>query len=67
MKANARARHETLNGRLKNFGALSQKFRHGIENHGAVFRAAAIIVQIQIEEESPLFSVDYDDLRYPPY
>jgi len=30
-KRRARARHESFNGRLKNFKVLSEKFRHGQE------------------------------------
>jgi len=39
MHGRVRARHETLNGRLKNWGILSQVFRHHITRHGDVFRA----------------------------
>ena len=67
MKSCARSRHETVNSRLKRFGALKQVFRHGFDQHGSVFHAIATICQVEIEEESPLFAVDYDDLRYNPY
>jgi len=36
MQARARARHETLNGRLKTWGILSQVFCHSILRHGDV-------------------------------
>ncbi len=48
MSGRARARHETLNGRLKNWGILSQVFRHRIQLHGAVFRACAVMTQVGI-------------------
>ena len=55
----AKARHETANGRLKQFGALSNIYCHNVKNHGQVLMAIANIVQIQIEEECPLFQVEY--------
>ena len=62
MQGRARARHETLNGRLKNWGILSQTFRHRIHLHGTVFRACAVILQVGIMQgEERLFMVDYDD------
>ena len=62
MQGRARARHETLNGRLKNWGILSQKFRHRINLHGTVFRACAVILQVGITNgEERLFMVEYDD------
>jgi hypothetical protein len=39
MQGRVRARHETLKGRPKNWGILSQVFRHHITMHGDVFRA----------------------------
>ena len=62
MQGRARARHETLNGRLKNWGILSQTFRHRIHLHGTVFRACAVILQVGIiSGEERLFNVEYDD------
>ena len=61
MKGIARARHETLNARFKLFGVLRQLFRHSVEKHGIVFGAVANITQIVIEEESPLFQIQYYD------
>jgi hypothetical protein len=55
-KSRARARHETFNSRIKNFGCLDQRFRHGVENHKIAFEAVCVICQYQIEI-SPLFSV----------
>jgi len=53
-----RARHETANRRLKQFGALGQRFRHGIQKHSAVFHSIANLTQLQIEDGSPLFAVE---------
>lgn len=57
--AMARNRHETVNGRMKNFEALTGIFRHDKVKHGAVFRAVAVITQLSIETEDPLFAVNY--------
>ncbi len=61
MQGRVRARHETLNGRLKNWGILSQVFRHDISLHGPVFRACAVITQLAIKNGEPLFTVEYKD------
>ena len=61
MKARVRARHETLNGRLKTWGILSQVFRHSILRHGDVLRACAVVTQLTIEDGEPLFEVEYED------
>jgi len=50
-----------LNGRLKNWGILSQVFRHHIMTHGDVFRACAGVTQLTIENGEPLFEVEYGD------
>jgi hypothetical protein len=49
MQGRVMARHETLNGRLKNWGILSQVYRHDIMRHGEVFRACAVVTQLTIE------------------
>jgi hypothetical protein len=51
------ARHESFNGRLKNFKILDTRFRHGMKEHKIVFEAIAVICQYQMENESPLFTV----------
>ena len=56
-----RARHETLNGRLKNWGILSQVFHHHIMTHGDVFRACAVVTQLTVENGEPLFEVEHKD------
>ena len=61
MQARVRSRHETINGRFKNWGILSQTYRHDISRHGDVFRAIAIITQLAIDNGSPLFQVNYRD------
>ena len=56
-KSRARARHESFNGRIKNFKCLDERFRHGIAKHHICFEAVCVIVQYQLENGSPLFSV----------
>jgi len=53
-KGRALARQENVNSMLKNFGCLSNQFRHGIEKHQVCFQAVAVICQFQIENGSPL-------------
>ena len=43
-KSRARARQESINARLKSFGCLKQRFRHGIAKHEGV--AAAVMVTL---------------------
>ncbi len=61
MQGRARARHKMLNGRLKNWGILSQDFRHHITMHGDVFQACAGVTQLTIKNGEPLFEVGSED------
>ena len=73
----SRRRHETVNKRFKQFGALKQIWRHRVANHGLAFRVAAITTQLSIQFGEPLFDVDYQDpdwnndyiaqIEYGPY
>lgn len=56
-KGRARARHETLNSRLKQFLILDDRFRHSLEKHRMIFESICVIVQFQMENWSPLFEV----------
>ena len=56
-QSRARARHETFNSRIKNFGCLEQRFRHGMEKHRICFEAVCVIVQYQMDNGAPLFDV----------
>ena len=57
-----RARHETVNKRLKQFGALSSKFNHNPKKHNEVFQSVVVFTQLAIEKGEPLFEVEnYDD------
>jgi len=61
MQSAARSRHETFNGRLKNWGILERTYRHNIELHGTVFTACAVITQLCVANGEPLFKVEYSD------
>lgn len=51
------ARHETFNGRIKNFASLANRWRHGLEKHKIVLEAICIICQYDIDNGRPLFEV----------
>lgn len=51
------ARHETLNGRLKQFKALGGRYRHKLRKHPKIFHAIINIVQISIENGEKLFDL----------
>ena len=56
-RSKVRRRHETANKRIKQFKCLSTVFRHEIEQHGACFRACAVLTQLAIENGKLLFGV----------
>ena len=53
-KRKARARHEELNGRSKEFAILSERFRHSIAKHQIAFEAVCVVVQYTMENGRPL-------------
>ena len=57
----ARARHETINRRLKEFKSLSTQFRHNkgydVTNHGYVFDAVLVLTQLSVAHHKSLFEV----------
>jgi hypothetical protein len=55
------SRHESLNGRLKNWAILTSLYRHDLMEQGNVFRAIAVIMQISINVGEKLFEVNYSD------
>ena len=54
----ARARHETVNGRLKQWSSMKFCFRHAKEKHHHVFRAVVCIEQLKIMHGNTPFQVD---------
>ena len=61
MYAMARARHETVNRQFKQFGCLSNTYRHKLQKHGAMFHAIANITQLAIMDNESLFQVGYNE------
>jgi hypothetical protein len=59
MQKRVQGRHETVNARLKSFRILEQVYRHDATQHGYVFRAVAVLVQLSIKNGDPLFGVNY--------
>ena len=60
-QSRVRARHETVNARLKTFGVLSQTFRSkGVtrqDKHKSVFEACCVLVQYELDNGGQLFKV----------
>ena len=53
-KGKVRGRHETVNGRLKNWSCLREVWRHPIEKHKIAFAAVVVITQIAFDNgEAP--------------
>ena len=53
-------RHETINSRLKAYTILQSVYRHDITQHGYVFCAVAVLVQLSIKNGDPLYgTTDY--------
>eukprot|EP00536_Pseudo-nitzschia_multiseries_P008751 jgi/Psemu1/21310/gm1.21310_g len=74
MKANARAQHETVNGRLKIFNALTTHFRHMkpnrqgmMQKHGMGFNAVAVITQLKFASGETTLDdgLEYDNKKLP--
>ncbi len=47
-------RHKTINSRLKAYAILHSMYRHDITQHGYVFCAVAVLVQLSIKNGDPL-------------
>lgn len=51
------SRHETVNGRIKKFQVLFQKFRHPLYRHPLCVHAVVNLIQMSIEYENKLYSI----------
>ncbi|KAI2500891.1 hypothetical protein MHU86_13552 [Fragilaria crotonensis] len=58
-KGRARARHETVNRRLKQWGCMGQKWRHFRHKHKLAFCAVVVITQIVFESGERPFQCRY--------
>jgi hypothetical protein len=56
-KSRARLRHETFNGRLKDYLILSQTYRHSRDHHRSVVYAVAATIQYEMNNGAPIFDV----------
>jgi len=56
-KSRASARHESFNGRIKNFNVLEQRFRDHRDKHKQAFEAVCVLLQIEMDNGHPLFDV----------
>jgi len=56
-KKRVRAKHENFNALLKNFRALEDRFRHGVNNHKTVMIAGCVLVQYEINNGHPLLEL----------
>ena len=57
-----RARHESINSRLKKWKILGSMFRHNMEKHHIAFRSVIVIEQLKIQDGPGPFQVpDYSD------
>jgi hypothetical protein len=52
------ARRETVNKRFKQWGIISQCYRHNLKKHQHAFRAVAGMTQIALKTDEPLFDHD---------
>ena len=52
-----RARHETVNRRLKQFLVISHRYRHDLALHCVCFHAVAQLTQLMIANGEPLFNM----------
>ena len=64
MKSAARARHETINGDMKEYEVLDGKFRHDMGYHSACFRAVAVLTQTAFKHGMRPFQVHYSDFSH---
>lgn len=51
------ARHETLNGRIKEFAIMSHRYRHPLKKHPIVFHAVVNVIQVSISMGEKLFDL----------
>ena len=56
------SRHETVNRRLKQFGVLSQRFRHDRHLHPPCFHAVANLTQLMIANGEKLYELSDEEL-----
>ena len=58
MASRVRARHETINRRLKKFNILTTVYRHSKNDHMDAFHAVCVVVQVEMLNGEPLFQIE---------
>ena len=61
MTSDATARHENINGRMKRFRILSEKYRNKLELHETTFLAIANVINCEVVMGYKPMDVDYND------
>jgi hypothetical protein len=61
MRSLCRARHETINGRVKKFAVTSTRFRHRLKKHQQCFHAIMVLTQMDIMLHDTNFEVYYNE------
>jgi hypothetical protein len=56
-KEAARARQETVNGRLKEFDIIDKRWPFDWKKHEIVFKALIVMLQYDLETTRPLFDI----------
>ena len=59
MQKRVQGRHETIDIRLKSLEVMEQLYCHNPTQHGYVFQAIAVLVQLSIKNADPLYNVNY--------
>ena len=63
MKGKARARHENINGRIKQFRIFTNIYRNKREHHHLFFNAVVGIVQFDIKHGNGIYQIHYHICR----
>ena len=53
--------HEGINGKLKKFAVLENRFRHDLDLHGKCFFAVVALVQLGMMVETSPFHVEFKE------
>ena len=52
------ARHETVNGRIKQFCCMKDRFRHALFLHPCFFHSVVNLTQLMIANGEPMYAID---------
>ena len=54
-----RGQHEGVNGKLKRFLVLENRFQHDLDWHGECFFSVVALIQLDMMVETPPYHVEY--------